>query len=248
MHTSLIRDAAASQSISMLNGNGQVRQTVGHPPHLPAHGGNAAPRGGHPLGRHRRPARACRSHDDDERLRERIKQAAVDLFRQHGLRGVSADRIIARANVSKVTFYRHFPTKDDVIFAYLQHEWDAVRAVVENVDKAGKDDGDGVDLLVAMMREQMCAPGFRGCPFINAAAELTDPDHPARALIRDYRAWLTDQFASQLRAADIPDADHKAHHILMLRDGAMVAGYLAADLEAVNAELDSSLRRVIGTP
>ena len=177
--------------------------------------------------------------------RERIEQAALDLFRQHGLRGVSADRIIARANVSKVTFYRHFPTKDDVILAYLQHEWDAVRAVVEEIDRAGVPDGDGVALLVRMLREQICAPGFRGCPFINAAAELTDPDHPARVLIRDYRAWLIDQFASRLRAADIPEADHRARHILMLRDGAMVAGYLAADVDGVLAELDASLRRVI---
>ena len=177
--------------------------------------------------------------------RERIEGAAVELFREHGLRGVSADRVIARANVSKVTFYRHFPSKDDLIVAYLQHEWDDVRLVSEGVDPSAQTDQDGVGILVSMFRAQICQPGFRGCPFINAAAELTERDHPARALIREYRTWLIDQFATRLRAAGVSEPDRKARDILMLRDGAMVAGYLEPDVDTVVGDLDASLRRVI---
>ena len=178
--------------------------------------------------------------------RQRIEDAAVDLFRQQGLRGVSADRIIARAEVSKVTFYRHFPTKDDVVLAYLQREWASVREVMDAVaDDPASADG-GIAALTALMRAQICLPGFRGCPFINAAAELTDRSHPARALIQDYRAWLTDRFAERLRGAGVSEPERKARDILMLRDGAMVAGYLADDVDAVIAELDASLRRVVG--
>lgn len=178
--------------------------------------------------------------------RSRIEDAAVELFRQLGLRGVSADRIIARANVSKVTFYRHFPSKDDLFVAYLRCEWDEVRATSAAIDRDRTADSDAISVLASMLRAQICQPGFRGCPFINAAAELTDRDHPARALIREYRAWLTDQFASRLRAADVAEPDRKARDILMLRDGAMVAGYLTDDVDTVVDELGASLRRVIG--
>jgi AcrR family transcriptional regulator len=177
--------------------------------------------------------------------RTRIEDAAVELFRERGLRGVSADRIIERASVSKVTFYRHFPAKDDVILAYLRREWDDARAAVSD-HHADITSDDALDRLMSMFRAQICTPGFRGCPFINAAAELTEPDHPALALIRDYRAWLADRFEEGLVAAGVPDADTRARDILMLRDGAMVAGYLSADTDAVVSDFDASLRRLIG--
>ncbi|GAA1704369.1 TetR/AcrR family transcriptional regulator [Microbacterium sediminicola] len=177
--------------------------------------------------------------------RERIERAALSLFREHGLRGVSADRIIARAEVSKVTFYRHFPSKDDLIIAYLQREWDEVRTTAAELTRTLPDDAQDLDVVVGLFRDQVCSPGFRGCPFINAAAELPDHDHPASVLIRHYRAWLTTEYADRLRASHIDDPESRAREIVMLRDGAMVAGYLTDDTEQVVAGFERALRRIV---
>jgi hypothetical protein len=97
-----------------------------------------------------------------------------------------------------------------------------------------------------------CGPGFRGCPFINAAAELPDGAHPGRRVIDEHRRWLTGQIAElvteltgqteQTELTDLteqgsPDAASRARQLMMLRDGAMVAGYTGRHPESVAADL-----------
>jgi hypothetical protein len=77
------------------------------------------------------------------------------------------------------------------------------------------------------MGEQSCSPGFRGCAFINAAAEYPDPDSPVHRAVAEHRAWLTALFVRELGIAGHPDPEQAAAQLMMLRDGAMVAGYLA---------------------
>lgn len=165
-------------------------------------------------------------------VRERILAAADEYFYTEGIRAISADRLIAEAGVSKVTFYRHFPSKDDLVVAYLEGRAEVERRALEGLRAQA---GDAEGTLVAIARsiaEFTCSPGFRGCPFINAAAEFADPAHPARKVIAAHRAWFASFVKDLLAEMGIDDRDVVADQLIILRDGGMVSGYLSADPDA----------------
>ena len=156
-------------------------------------------------------------------VRERILRRASSLFYTEGVRAVSADKIIAAAGTTKVTFYRHFRSKDDLVVAYLQEQSAGMRERAAALDP---DACTGLRQLAEAMGAEACTPGFRGCPFINAAAEYPDPDHPVRAVVAEHRHWLHSLVAGRLARLGVQDADRLADQLLMLRDGAMVHGYV----------------------
>src|ERR1039457_3577722 len=160
-------------------------------------------------------------------MRERIVEAATELFYAQGLRVVSAEKIIAQVGITKVTFYRHFPTKDDLIVACLER-----RAQWER------------DAIADAIGVQVCSPGFRGCPFINAAAEYADPEHPVRRVVDAHRRWFRQTIQDLLDEISVPDPARVADQMVMLRDGAMVSGYLS-DPSAVADALYMAGRAII---
>ena len=101
--------------------------------------------------------------------RDRILAAATELFYAQGIRATSADRIIEVVGTTKVTFYRHFRTKGDLVVAYLQLQAAAEREWMESARQAG-DPVASLRALATGIGAASCSPGFRGCPFINAAA------------------------------------------------------------------------------
>lgn len=178
-------------------------------------------------------------------VRERILAAANERFYAEGIRAISADRLIADAGISKVTFYRHFPSKDDLVLAYLDG-----RAAVEReaLDQLRGEAGDAGGTLLAIARAiagMSCSPGFRGCPFINAAAEYADPTHPARKAIAAHRAWFASFLMNLLQEMAIHDRETVADQLIILRDGAMVTGYLGPDPAALTDTLVRAGRAVI---
>ncbi|MBB3665322.1 AcrR family transcriptional regulator [Prauserella sediminis] len=159
-------------------------------------------------------------------VRDRILDAADELFYTDGIRTVSADRIIAAASVSKVTFYRYFPTKDDLVVAYLELRASVEREAIEAIRT--RHAGDPQGMLTALAQELAvvsCAPGFRGCPYINAAAEYSDPEHVVRRTVTTHRAWFAGVLQEQLDALGVTDPA-VTDQLMMLRDGAMVHGDL----------------------
>lgn len=111
---------------------------------------------------------------DDLPARERILATAHDLFYAEGIRATGVDRLIAQASVAKLTFYRHFPSKDDLVREFLARRHDAWMAwFVDALGRHGARSGGGLAPLVAVMREWFERPDFRGCAFINAVAEAT---------------------------------------------------------------------------
>ncbi|MDQ0744436.1 AcrR family transcriptional regulator [Clavibacter sp. B3I6] len=178
--------------------------------------------------------------------RERIVDAAAQLFYAQGLRAVSADRIIELAGITKVTFYRHFRTKDDLIVAYLERRAAWERDAVRGASEAAHGDVDETLRMVSTgIGAEACTAGFRGCPFINAAAEYADPEHPVRRVVDSHRAWFLSALTQLTEAAGI-EGGEAADELMMLRDGAMVSGYLG-DATHVSAALLSASRAVIAT-
>jgi len=179
--------------------------------------------------------------------RERIVDAAAELFYAQGLRAVSADKIIERAGITKVTFYRHFPTKDDLIVAYLERRAAWERGAILGASEAAHGNVDETIRLVSEgIGREACTPGFRGCPFINAAAEYADADHPVRRVVNEHRAWFRSMLEKLTASIGIDDPA-VAEELMMLRDGAMVSGYLS-NADKVSAALLSASRAVIASP
>jgi AcrR family transcriptional regulator len=123
-------------------------------------------------------------------MRERIVEAATALFYAQGLRAVSAEKIIAQVGITKVTFYRHFPTKDDLIVAYLERRAKWERDAIAHARQSADDVPDVFRIIAQAIGAESCSPGFRGCPFINAAAEYADPEHPVRRVVDAHRRWF----------------------------------------------------------
>lgn len=105
--------------------------------------------------------------------RERILQTAHDLFYREGIRATGIDRIIERAGVTKVTFYRHFPSKNDLIAAYLDYRHERWMAwFTDALDRLPRNAKFPLEPVVSALKEWFNAPDFRGCAFINGVVEL----------------------------------------------------------------------------
>jgi AcrR family transcriptional regulator len=159
-------------------------------------------------------------------MRERLLEAATELFYARGLRAVSVDKVIERAGTTKVTFYRHFKSKDDLVVAYLERRAQLERDGIGAAIAQGNGDVDGALRLIAQAIGGLaCTPGFRGCPFINAAAEYPDQG-PVRDLIATHREWFRETLRQLAEAARLRDPDGVAASLVLLRDAALVGGYL----------------------
>ncbi|MFI7060168.1 TetR/AcrR family transcriptional regulator [Kribbella sp. NPDC050124] len=158
--------------------------------------------------------------------RSRLLSTASELFYAEGLHAVGIDRVIAAAPVTRATLYRHFPSKDNLVVAYLTQADEAIRA---RVDAARTQDASPDDILRAVSRsivDDIQRPGFRGCAFLNAAAEYPDPTHPVHQAVLKHRQWFLATITELFSATGKPDPEPAARHFVMLRDGAMTAGCL----------------------
>jgi AcrR family transcriptional regulator len=179
--------------------------------------------------------------------RERILATVDRLFYDEGIRAVGVHRVVEESRVTRVTLYRHFPTKDDLVAAYLRRRADRDRQQVAEVLEAHP--GDCRAALRALARV-LVDSGFpdmhRGCPFINAAAEYSDPGSPVRRVVTEHRNWMREVMEDLCRAWGDPHPPATARLLMMLRTGAVVAAALdeqpdpgAGFLDAVDQILDS---------
>jgi AcrR family transcriptional regulator len=180
--------------------------------------------------------------------RARILQTADRLFYGEGIRAVGVDRVIAEAQVTRATFYRHFPSKDDLVVAYLTARSQREQDVIESARAALPNDPRGVlRVIVADLLEQSREPGFRGGAYINAAAEYPDPKHPVRQVVAAHRAWRRRLMTDLLTELHHPAADLAADQMVMLYDGATVGAYLD-DPDHVGDAVIAAGRAIVGDP
>lgn len=125
--------------------------------------------------------------------RDRILDAAARLFYERGINSVSVDDVAHAAQSNKMTLYRHFRSKEGLVVAWLHATAQKARAKWEEVEDRNADPVARLHGLGRLMVDEI-SEWMRGCPFGNSLAELSDPAHPAHAIIRDYfsfqRAWL----------------------------------------------------------
>ncbi|WP_052699294.1 TetR/AcrR family transcriptional regulator [Hyphomicrobium sp. 99] len=155
--------------------------------------------------------------------RERILLAARELFYRHGVHAVGVETIAETALTNKMTLYRHFRSKDDLIVAYVQQlasEGDDVlhRILAENVDSPQKQVAAWVDYVEDVLTNKL----ERGCALANAAVEL-DAAHPARAVIEAYKQRKHDRLVGLFRAARYRNPDLLADEVFLLFEGARIS-------------------------
>lgn len=158
--------------------------------------------------------------------RRRLLDTASELFYAEGIHAVGIDRIIATAGVTRATLYRHFPSKDDLVVAYLTAVDEAFRARTDATRGQSKSADETIRAIGQSIAGDIRRPGFRGCAFLNAAAEYPEPTHPVHQAVLEHRDWLLATITDLFAATDKPDHEPAGRHFVMLRDGAMAAGCL----------------------
>jgi AcrR family transcriptional regulator len=158
--------------------------------------------------------------------RLRLLTTATNIFYAEGIHSVGVDRIIAEAKVTRATFYRHFPGKEDLVLAYLRAADQAIRNQVDEAIASGLPATDAVRAIAAGIAQSIQSPGFRGCAFLNAVAEYPAPDHPVHEAVLAHRQWFLDTINTLMARIQKTEAQAAAQHFVMLRDGAMAAGCL----------------------
>ncbi|MFD4640156.1 TetR/AcrR family transcriptional regulator [Lentzea sp. NPDC058436] len=158
--------------------------------------------------------------------RSRLLATAARLFYAEGIHAVGIDRVVAEAQVTRATLYRHFPGKEDLVLAYLTDAGRSVRELVEEAVADGSPAADTVRAISRSIAHGIQTADFRGCAFLNAVAEYPDPRHPVHQAVIEHRQWFLEVMTGLLARIRDEPALPAARHFVMLRDGAMTAGCL----------------------
>jgi AcrR family transcriptional regulator len=158
--------------------------------------------------------------------RERLVAAAIELFYRHGFAAVGIDQIIAQAGVTKTTFYKHFESKDDLMVAAVKRrdEWESVawdRAIRKI---AGKDPARQLLAFFDVLDIWFNEPEFRGCMFMNAAAEFPNPNDPVHQAAVAHKRRSREEWRNQALAggADAAGAETFADCFAAMVEGALI--------------------------
>jgi AcrR family transcriptional regulator len=161
-------------------------------------------------------------------MQERILDTADRLFYGQGIRAVGVDTIAAEIGISKRTLYNYFPSKDELIVAYLSRrlkpappsERPPVEQILGNFERLERTIGTGV---------------FRGCPFVNAVAELKEPAHAANRVALAFKEQRRKSLRDLLKRLDVEDPEGLSLQLLILIDGAIAAAIVRGDPKVATA-------------
>jgi AcrR family transcriptional regulator len=173
--------------------------------------------------------------------KNRILETANELFYGDGIRTVGVDRLISASSVTKATFYKHYGSKDRLIVQYIRHRDKSTRERATEIVDASANSEIALQNLMADVGAEISAPAFRGCPFLNAAAEYPDAGHPVRIIVTEHREWYTDMLTHLLSEMSHPMPGDAADELMLACDGARGGGYAGDPIAATTA-----LARVIG--
>jgi AcrR family transcriptional regulator len=162
---------------------------------------------------------------DNRPARDRLLDAASELFYEHGVHTVGIDTIIERAAVAKATLYSTFGSKEELVRAYLEARHASRRAPVLAEMALHDDPRRKLLALFDVLATTVNQPEFRGCAFANASAE-SGPDSAAAEVTRNVRAWLLAVMAEQATALGAADPAGLARQLTLLYDGALAQSRL----------------------
>jgi len=158
--------------------------------------------------------------------RARLLATATQVFYAEGIHAVGIDRIVAEAKVTRATLYRHFASKDELVVAYLRSVAQMERDQVEQAVAGALPADEVLRAIAKSIATGIESTGFRGCAFLNAAAEYPDRAHPVLKTVLEHRDWFLRTVSDLFAQIEETSAGSAGRHFVMLRDGAMAAGCL----------------------
>ncbi|WP_371583287.1 TetR/AcrR family transcriptional regulator [Streptomyces sp. NBC_01314] len=155
--------------------------------------------------------------------RERILKAATELFTAQGINATGMDQLSTVAEVSKRTLYTHFPSKDELVGAYLRPLVDDLLPVPPSPDRPAPSPREQLLAVFDWKLPETTAP-FRGCPFLNVSVEVPDPGHSAHQLAAVYKREFARRLTEIARQAGAADPESLGEQLALLFDGAAARG------------------------
>ena len=171
--------------------------------------------------------------------RERILFAAHELFYREGIRATGIDRVIAESGVAKLSFYRHYPSKNDLVLAFLEHRH--ARWMAWFKDALARHGGTPKALMPALA-EWFGSEGFRGCAFINSVGELGESVPEINEITRRHKADMAKAIARLLPAGSGSPSAYRQRRLLAMDlatavDGAIIRAQYDGDPQPALASL-----------
>jgi len=181
-----------------------------------------------------------------ERVRDRIMRTANDLFYSRGIHAVGVDAIASGAGTNKMSFYRNFVSKDELVAQYLREAeaeawawWDSTVAAHAGDPRAQ------VETLFGLLVKKNCTEQSRGCALANAAVEITEPDHPARPVIQRYKAQMRRRFRNLAREMRARDADVLGDSLTLLWEGSHLSRLTFGSLHGPSESAAKAARTLV---
>lgn len=178
-------------------------------------------------------------------VRDKILLTAHDLFYSTGFRATGVDTLIKASKVTKVTFYRHFPSKSLLILAYLHYRHEIWISWFETTLRRHLDEGKiPSDATSATLYEWFISPEFHGCAFINASAEAKSEDIESeiKEICRDHKSETKKTIVTLTGINDV----ETVNDVMMLIDGAIIHAQMGMDPERVVKALKTGLEKLNG--
>lgn len=176
------------------------------------------------------------SADRPSPARQRILETADRLFYQEGLRATGIDRIIAESGVAKMSFYRHFPSKADLIATFLETRHERWLGWFEHaVDARLGKPGAGLEVIADVLREWFDEADFRGCAFINTVAESGSAEDDARRIAVEHKHRLADYLAAVAKRLHLARPQQVAEAAMIVIEGTIVRVQMTGDASSVAA-------------
>jgi AcrR family transcriptional regulator len=155
--------------------------------------------------------------------RERILETAERLFYRDGYHAVGVDTIVAESGVAKMTLYRHFPSKDHLIAAYLERTNEQLLTWVEKLIAPHEDPRAALEAVFDGVAKLASSPECLGCAFVGAAGEFPEPDHPGHRVAAEHKRAVVDRLRELAERAGARDPNGLAEELLLIMDGAWSA-------------------------
>ena len=197
----------------------------------------------------RRPRQAQRpgAHSEGEkRAGDRVFDVASDLFYRESIRSVGVETIVQQAGVAKISLYRSFQSKDDLIVAYLEkrnadywHNMDRIMAAKRDDPRAQ------LRALMAHVSGRATTPGYRGCPFINFAAEFPDASHPGHRIVEENKREMRQRLVGLSKAISASRAARLADALFLLIEGAYASSQTLSGRTGPAANLSAAADMLI---
>lgn len=155
--------------------------------------------------------------------KDKVFQTAAKLFYQHGYRAIGVDTIAAESGIGKMTLYRHYPSKDDLIVAYLKDSDDLFWNGFEQITRDAPTAREKLLAFFEGLQDYVTTPECYGCPFLNVATEYPETDYAGHQVAIEHKQSVRTRFRQLAKEAGAKKPDVLADQLFLLMDGAYMS-------------------------